>query len=359
MHKFHKFTEVPMKRRRDFVGVFGVVSAAMAAFLLFSVACHSPSASAKAAGETRAASRTTWGDLDLQGIWGAGYILTPLERPAKFAGKEFLTDEEVAALEKEQTLNPGRNKRAEKGSIADVEGAYNDVFTGRGNKVVRTKRTSLIVDPPDGKLPPLTAEGQKRLPRRVVADPETGPAGIADNPEDRLNDRCRGITLPVEFGNAAASGGFVRVVQSPGLVSMYYEHGHHGGAYRMVPLDGSRHLAPQIRLWLGDPRGRWDGDTLVIDTTNFTDQTNYHGSKENLHLVERFTRVAEDELIYRVTIDDPTTFTKPWTIEVPYTKADEKRNQIFEAACHEGNYALTGILAGARAKEKAAPAKTR
>jgi hypothetical protein len=140
---------------------------------------------------------------------------------------------------------------------------------------------------------------------------------------------------------------------------MYYEHGHHGGAYRMVPLDGSRHLAPQIRLWLGDPRGRWEGDTLVIDTTNFTDQTNYHGSKESLHLVERFTRVAEDELIYRVTIDDPTTFTRPWTIEVPYTKADDKRNQIFEAACHEGNYALTGILAGARAKEKALPATTR
>ena len=127
----------------------------------------------------------------------------------------------------------------------------------------------------------------------------------------------------------------------------------------MVPLDRSPHLVAQIRLWLGDPRGRWEGDALVVDTTNFTDQTNYHGSKEGLHLVERFTRVAEDELLYRVTIDDPTTFTKPWTIEVPYTKADNKRNQIFEASCHEGNYALTGILAGARAKEKAAPAKTR
>ena len=348
-----------MKRCRACEGPLAVVAhaAIVAAFMLLSVACHSPAANAKAAGEARTVPRTSWGDVDLQGIWGAGYILTPLERPAKFAGKEFLTDAEVATLEKEQALNPGRNKRAEPGSVADVEGAYNDVFTGRGLKVVRTKRTSLIVDPPDGKLPPLTAEGEKRLPRRVAIDPEAGPAGVADNPEDRRNDRCRGITIPVEFGNAAVSGGFIRMVQSPRSVSVYYEHGHHGGAYRVIPLDGSPHLLPQIRLWLGDPRGRWEGDTLVVDTTNFTDQTNYHGSKENLQLIERFTRVSDDELIYRVTIEDPTTFTKPWTIEVPYTKADEKRNQIFEAACHEGNYALTGILAGARAQEKAVPAK--
>lgn len=301
-------------------------------------------------GAAQGVPRTAWGDPDLNGIWSAGYLLTPLERPAKFAGKEFLTDEEVAALELEQAVNPGRNKRADRGSVADVEGAYNDVFTGRGTKVVRTKRTSLIIDPPDGKIP-FTPEGQKRRPVRVV-DPEAGPAGIADNPEDRRNDRCQGITIPVEYGSAATSGGFIRLVQSPGWISLYYEHGHHGGAYRTIALDDSPHLPPQVRQRLGDSRARWEGDTLVVDTTNFTNQTNYHGSKENLHLVERFTRVSADEFMYRATIEDPTTYTRPWTIEVPYTKGDETKNQIFEAACHEGNYALTSILAGARAMER-------
>ena len=140
---------------------------------------------------------------------------------------------------------------------------------------------------------------------------------------------------------------------------MYYEDGHHGGAYRTIPLDGSPHLTPQVRQWLGDARGRWEGDTLVVDTTNFSDQTNYHGSKENLHLVERFTRVGDDEIIYRATIEDPTTFTRPWTIEVPLTKGDERKNQIFESACYEGNYALVSILAGARVKEKEAAATKR
>jgi hypothetical protein len=303
--------------------------------------------------------RTPWGDPDLQGDWNAGYLLTPLERPARFAGREFLTDEEVAQLEREQATNPGRNKRSEKGSVADVEGAYNDAFTGRGTKVVRTKRTSLVVDPPDGRIP-FTPEGQKRRPVRVV-DPEAGPAGIADHPEDRRNDRCLGFTIPVDFGSAATSGGFVRVVQGQGVVTIFYENGHHGGGYRTIPVDGSPHLPPQVRLRLGDARGRWEGNTLVVDTTNFTDTTNYQGSKENLHLVERFTRTSGDELIYRVTISDPTAFTAPWTIEVPYTLSDGRKNQVFESSCHEGNYAMVAILAGARAleKEKAAGANAK
>ncbi len=294
--------------------------------------------------------RTPWGDPDLQGDWNAGYLLTPLERPAKFADREFLTDEEVAALEREQAVNPGRNKRAERGSVADVEGAYNDAFTGRGTKVVRTKRTSLIVDPPDGKIP-LTPEGQKRRPVRVV-NPEAGPAGVADNPEDRQNDRCLGMTIPVDFGSAATSGGFIRVVQGAGVVTIFYENGHHGGEYRTIPLDGSPHLPALIRLRLGDARGRWDRDTLVVDTTNFSDRTNYQGSKENLHLVERFTRTSRDQFLYRVTISDPMAFTKPWTIEVPYTLSDGRKNEVYESACHEGNYAMVGILAGARALER-------
>lgn len=316
---------------------------------LLALACASIvwSAQAPAGG---AAPRTPWGHPDLQGIWGAGYLLTPVERPERFAGKEFLTDDEVSALEREQAENPGRNRRAEKGSVADVEGAYNDAFTGRGYKVVRTKRTSLVVDPPDGKIP-FTPEGLKRRPVRVV-DPEAGPGGIADDPEQRKNDRCSGITMPVDYGSAAVSGGFMRLVQAPDSILVYYEHGHHGGAYRRIPLSGGPHLPASVRQWLGDARGRWDGDTLVVDTTNFTDKTNYQGSKDGLHLVEHFTRTSGDELMYRVTIEDPATFTKPWTIEVPYSKADEKKNQVFESSCHEGNYALTSILAGARANDR-------
>lgn len=316
------------------------------------VSGQTPARPATASG-TAKVQPTPWGDPDLQGIWSAGYILTPLERPARFAAKEFLTDEEVADLEREQSSNPGRNRRAAPGSVADVEGAYNDVFTGRGTRVVRTRRTSLIVDPPDGKIPQRTSEGEKQAAalRRIVDD-ENGPGGRADNPEERTQDRCSGITLPVNFGSAGISGGFVRIVQTPGGMTIYHEEGHHGGAYRSIPLDGRPHLPPQLRQWLGDARGRWDGDTLVVDTTNFTAQTNYQGSRETLHLSERFTRVAPDLILYRVTIDDPTTFPKPWTIEVPYTKGDEKENRIFESACHEGNYALTGILAGARKLER-------
>jgi hypothetical protein len=294
--------------------------------------------------------RTPWGVPDLQGIWGAGYLLTPLERPERFAGREFLTDEEVVALEREQSESPGRNRRADRGSVADVEGAYNDAFTGRGHKVVKTKRTSLVVDPPDGRIP-FTPEGLKRRPVRVV-DPEAGPGGIADHPEQRKNDRCSGITLPVDYGSAATSGGFMRLVQSPDSILIYYEHGHHGGAFRRISLGGDPHLPPSVRQWLGDSRGRFEGNTLVVDTTNFTARTNYQGSMSNLHLVERFTRTGPDEIMYRVTIEDPETFTRPWTIEVPYTRADERKNQVFESACHEGNYALTSILAGARASER-------
>jgi len=326
--------------------VLGIVAALAAAIV--AVGAQTPTASPSSSGG--AVPRMPWGHPDLQGIWSAGYLLTPLERSERFANKEFLTDDEVVALEREQIENPGRNKRAEKGSVADVEGAYNDAFTGRGHKVVKTKRTSLVIDPPDGKIP-FTPEGLKRRPVRVV-DPEAGPGGIADHPEQRVNDRCPGITIPVQYGNAAVSGGFIRLVQSPDSILIYYEHGHHGGAYRRIPLTDAPHLPPHVRQWLGDSRGRWEGDTLVVDTTNFTDKTNYQGSKEGLHLVERFTRTGSDEILYRATMEDPATFTKPWTIEVPHTRADDRKNQVFESSCHEGNYALTSILAGARARER-------
>src|SRR5262249_50291895 len=212
----------------------------------------------------QSAPRTPWGDPDLQGIWGVGYILTPLERPDKFAGREFLTDEEAAALEREQATNPGRNKRGSSGTVADVEGAYNDVFTGRGTRVVRTKRTSLIVEPSDGKIPPRTPEGEKRLAAsRRVRDDEFGPGGKADDPDERRQERGTGTTRPVISGSAGVSAGCVRIAETKGPVALSCEAGQHGGACRTIPGDGSPHLPPHVRQWLGDARGRWEGDTLV------------------------------------------------------------------------------------------------
>ena len=170
----------------------------------------------------------------------------------------------------------------------------------------------------------------------------------------RVIERCLGVTMPCIGGLC----GFSRIVQSPGWVGIYYEQGHGGGAYRSIPLDGRPHLPSHIRQWLGDSVGRWEGDTLVVDTTNFTDRTDFLGSRENLHLVERFTRIGPDLMQYRITVDDPTIWTQPWTIELAPTLQDNRQNLIFEAACHEGNYALTTMLAGARLEEAAAAEAT-
>jgi hypothetical protein len=181
--------------------------------------------------------------------------------------------------------------------------------------------------------------------------------GERANPEDLGSERCLGVMLPVRFGDVETGGAHQRIVQSPGLVSIYYEYGPHGGAYRTIPLDGGPHVPPPFRQWLGDSVGRWEDNTLVVDTTNFTDRTPFWGAREELHLVERFTRTGPDLITYNATIEDPMVYTRPWTIEIPLTLKDNKANLIFESACHEGNYGLTGILAGARVKEQEA-AKT-
>src|SRR5262249_21610863 len=221
--------------------------------------------------------RTSWGDPDLQGIWSPGYYLTPLERPNKYGGREFLTDEEVTDHERKAAAAPGRNARLERGSTADVEGAYNDAFTGRGKKVIATRRTSLIIDPKDGKIPPLTPEAQKRAeasrraralatPAELAASFVDGDAnatpypvdrtmgGGTDNPEARPADRCRGISLPF----MGSSGTYSRFVQSPGSISIYHEDGHRGGMYRHIAIDNRPHLPPSVRLWLGHSVGRWE-----------------------------------------------------------------------------------------------------
>lgn len=265
--------------------------------------------------------RTPWGEPDLQGVWNYSTI-TPLERPRNLAGKQVLTEEEAAKLE----VDTARRR---------VNDRY---WWDRGTKVVEDRRTSLIVDPPNGRVPPLTPEGRQRA--------AAGRVQGTDGPEQRnLSERCITRTLPrlPEFYNNN-----FQIFQAPGYVVILMEMIHDA---RIIPLDGRPHLGRDIRQWHGDPRGRWEGDTLVVDTTNFTDQTNFRGSAENLHLVERFTRVDADTVLYEFTVDDPTTFTRPWTAAIPMTKTE---GPIYEYACHEGNDAMEGILSMARKLEKAA-----
>ncbi len=304
--------------------------------------------------EAWAAPQTPWGDPDLQGIWSSGYILTPLERPDAFEGREFVTDEERAELEAAAFARLDHSVGGPRRGGGQGTGTYNSAFTGAGREVISTGRTSQIVDPPDGRIP-WTDEARERVAAEVVVNSSERGRFLAedndlggDGPEDRPNDRCLGVSIPLRFAAAGSSATLHRIVQSPGQVSIYYEHGHQGGAYRQVPLDGRPHLPPGIRQFLGDARGRWDGDTLVIETTNFTDSTSYEGARGNLRLVEHFTPVGPDSLVYRATIEDATVFTRPWTIEIPLGRLDDRANQIYESACHEGNYALTSILMGAR-----------
>jgi hypothetical protein len=342
-----------MRTHRYGTGVALVVAAAAA--LAAAVGAQSGAADRKPGNWT---GKTPWGEPDLQGIWAVGYVFTPLERPKELAGKEFLTDAEVAALEREHAARlsgdgAGGRARAERGTEADLAGAYNQAFSkgGKHEKVIRTKRTSLIIDPPDGRIPPLTPEGLKRQAAfRRNLENENGDAGLSDNPESRpRSDRCFGVSLPFITG---VSSGVRRIVQTPGQVALFHEDGHAGGVYRAIPITNRPPLPANIRQYLGDARGRWEGNTLVVDITNLTDDSNFQGSGANLHLVERYSREGPDLLMLRATIEDPTVFTRPWTIEIPLTKADEKANQIYESSCYEGNYAMTSILAGARALEK-------
>ena len=328
---------------------------------------------------TNAALRQPWGDPDIEGIWDSK-VITPMVRPAKYADREFLTDEEVTALEQTAAATPvgqGRDVRASRGSEADVEGAYNNIFsTGNGTRYVKSKRTSLIIDPPDGKFPPVTEEGQQlraaRRENRFGVATENGDAPVSrpvalgpdgkplpypvdpgrpnDNPEDRNDlERCRGVTMPCIGGLC----GFSRIVQSPGYVTIYYEMGHSGGSYRTIPTTARPHLAPSIQLWLGDSVGHWEGDTLVVDTTNFTDHTAYQGVPDGkMHLIERFKRMSADDLLYQVTVEKPNLWARPLTMELNLSRQDNKKNQIYESACYEGNYALTTMLAGQRMLDK-------
>jgi hypothetical protein len=311
----------------------------------------SPAAKATVAAKAWTPPRTADGRPDLQGVWDFRTI-TPMERPVALGTKEFLTDEEAANFEKDENQRQNRDLiDPEQGGLMYPPGGvvpYNEFWYDRGNKVVGSKRTSLIVDPPNGRFPAFTPEGQKRAKLRTDEQRETQLGHpVADTWEDRpLQERCiMGLNAGPPMTPGAYNNNF-QLFQTPQYVVILTEMVHDA---RIVPLDGRPH--GNIRQWKGDSRGHWEGDTLVVDTTNFKRETSLPGSSANTHLTERFTRTGPDTLLYEFTVDDPTTWTRPWTAAVPMTKTEEP---IYEYACHEGNYAMASILAGARAAEKKA-----
>ena len=313
-----------------------------------------------AAAQSDAASeslRTGWGEPSLVGIWDFRSI-TPLQRPERHADREFLTEEEAAGLEQatvdrelELLLRPPRRTRA--GASVDrgengALGAYNDYWLDRGTTTQTTRRTSLIVDPPNGRMPPFTAEAERRRAERAAYRREHP----ADSWEDRgLNDRCMFTTgLPMV---PSAYNNNVHIFQTPDHVAMVIEMTH---TLRVVPLDGRPRPEPPIRQFSGQSRGHWEGDTLVVETMHFNRLTSLRGSTPDARLVERFNRVGPDLIEYEFTIEDPATWARPWTARVELQRTDEP---LYEYACHEGNYSMEGILAGARADERAAAAESR
>jgi len=349
------------------------VSVAVVVVMVFALA------PAKVSGQTSQDAdtlRTPWNEPDLQGIW-ANQTATPLQRPTEYGNREFLTDEERAALDRQRLeralANPGRDQRKEPGSEKDVAGAYNAFWNtqpGDPGSSQTGARTSLVFDPPDGRIPPITPAALERFtairdylaalligssggdpgppsPKRLLPPPYYNLERInrSDGPEDRAaSERCLGSSLP-DFR------GFFRIVQSPGYVAIYYE-ANSGGGNRIIPIDGGAHLPAHMRQWMGDARARWEDDTLVVDTTNFTQKTSYRGSRDNLHLIERYTRVDADTIDYQLTVEDPTIWTAPWSLEVPLTRQDGRQNLIFDSPCHEGNFGMTGMLANQRAAEQ-------
>ncbi len=286
--------------------------------------------------------RTPDGHPDLQGIWNNA-TLTPMERPSQYAGKATLSEQEAAEFEKAELRNVDADRR-DGSTVADVNRAYNEFWRDRG-KITPDRRTSLIVDPPDGRVPPLTPAAQRR-----AADLAAQNRGHEfDGPENRsLAERCIAVPNagpPMLPANYNAN---YQIVQSRGYVALVSEQIHD---VRIIPIDGRPHIPQEVRQLLGDARGHWEGETLVVETTNFTDRTSFRGSGEHMRLIERFTRTGDGTMLYEFTVDDPETFTRFWTARIPMTKA---QGPLFEYACHEGNYGLAGSLAGARAEEAAA-----
>ena len=320
-----------------------------------------PAAGQSLASAAEAGPRTPWGDPDLQGVWDY-WTFTPLERPEEFAGKAELTDEEAALVAQQGRAAALTTDR--EGPAQGSTGAYGqEVWTERGRATALTQ-SSLLVDPPDGRMPSLTPAETSRVSAHGAAGGRpvrSRAAGVGtDGPEDRgLAERCIvGFStgpplLPAGYNNN------VQIFQAPGYVVLAVEMIHD---VRIIPLDGRAHLLERVSQWLGDSRGHWEGDTLVVDTTNFTDKIGSFsttsvswGTGANLHLAERFTRVDADTLLYQFTVENPAVFTRTFSAEFPMNRSDLP---LYEYACHEGNYGLLNILSGARA-EGLAGAQTR
>jgi hypothetical protein len=344
--------------------------------------------SAQAPGTSGTAPKTPWGEPDLQGIWTDEFD-TSLQRPAEYANQEFFTQAQREEIDKQRRAHFGSDPRQERGTAIDVGGAYNTVFLTVKHV---GRRTSLIVDPPNGRIPPQTPEAQQaaaadrefrlallqstdackskapacaggrydptpsprfaeRPPRYHAGNFERFNRG--DGPEDDgLADRCLHSGLP-DFGSLFG-GSYRRIVQTVGGISMFYDLNQGQGWQRNIVMNGSPHLPASIRQWFGDSRGSWEGDTLVVDVTNFSPKTDFQGSRENLHLVERWTRIGPKTLEYKVAIEDPTVWTRPWTVKQEFTRQSDQENRIYyEPRCIEGNYGLPGLLHGRRAEERA------
>ena len=328
---------------------------------------------------------TPWGEPDLQGIWSVE-LLVPLERPNGVT-TEFYTEEQVAELDRERANGSvfGNHVRAERGSEADVAGAYNAVFTSQRPT---GRRTGMVIDPPDGKVPPLTPEARARQtelfeyqaallqntvvcrdgldgciggtygPRSPLRDQQppyysTRNINRANGPEDRsLGERCMSGNLPNFRGGF--TGIHYRIVQSPGAVTIFYDVGQGQGFNRVIPITDAPHLPAHVRQWWGDSRGRWEGDPLVVDVTNFSGKTEFRGARENLRLIERWRRTGPETLEVVSTLEDSTVWTRPWTVVQDFAKQPEAPNRIYyEPRCHEGNYGLPGLLIGSRAEDEA------
>jgi hypothetical protein len=357
-----------------------IVAAAGAAISVSVTATSAQAPAGSGAAEKSPALKTAWGEPDLQGIW-TDEVETPLQRPAKYANQEFFTEAQRAELDRIRSEIVTR-----RATDVDANNGYNGaVFFSTKRTGVRTSK---IADPPNGRMPPLTPAAEKaaaadrefRLaliqstdtckkglpgcagwkydpatsPRRAEVAPRyiTRAMNRNDGPEDSsLGERCL-TGSPLDFGGN--TGNFRRIVQTPGGITMFYDVGQGQGWQRNIVMDGSPHLPPSIRQWFGDSRGHWESDTLVIDVTNFTPKTDVFGSRENLHLVERWTRTGPRTLAYEVTIEDPTVWTRPWTVKQEFSKQSDEENRIYtEPRCIEGNQGLPGLLHGRRVEDLA------
>jgi hypothetical protein len=322
------------------------LAAGIAVVLLAPVLAQAPSATAKTGAPARTwkLPRTPDGQPDLQGFW-TNTTYTPLERP-KNVTKEFYSKEEALEIAKRAALVEA--EETEPGTIADVHYDFTQFGLDRSQGgFALNLHTSLIVDPPDGRLPPLSVEGQKRAAERAQARKRMGAAtdAVQNQPLSVrciIMDRDGPPMLPGAYNNN------YQIVQTPGNVMILVEMIHH---VRIIPTDGRPRLPQNVRQWMGSYTGRWEGDTLVVETTNFTDKTAFQGASENMRLTERFTRVDENTVMYKFTVDDPATWTRAWSAELPMKKTI---GPLFEHACHEGNYGLANTLAGARNEDKKA-----